>query len=227
MSAGGVNIVIGHAAWHEPRRENFDRLVRELEPDYVHLSKEPEHANVWARDLWRWASIVREPTVILNDDVDVCPSFRHVIGAMLSVCPFDMGLHTTFPGGYSGAPWVSSYWYTGPAVLIYPEWAKVLLRFWDDHLDLAGANEDMIGIYAAYEHKKPYWHPVPSPVRHRTDIRSTLGYDKHPHRVTTVPWTDPRFAGLDLTLSKTWAPVPSRLEIPWMTDAQLRTLRKC
>ena len=230
-----IKIAIGHAAWAgETRRENYKRLVQELKPDYVHVSEAQEHATVWARDLWTEASKDdRNATVILNDDVEVCPDFRQVLWAMTlndegSGVGAHLGLHTTFPEleTFPNLPsWIRSYWYTGPAMCLTPLWARHLLRFWDSHPELHDANEDMVGIYAAYEARKPYYHPIPSPVKHRTDIRSTLGYDGHAHRLTLCPWDDLRFAGLDLTDPETWR--PPRLEVPWMRDATLRILRKC
>lgn len=228
-----IYIAIGHAAWAgDKRRENFNRLVRGVGPDYVHVSREQEHASVWARDIWEWAEKRCAPVCILNDDVEVCPDFREVLSAMQRHLPFGdgmrVGLHTTFPRSEleGRRPWVSSYWYTGPGVVISPSWARYLLQFWDAHQELHDANEDMVGIYAAYESRMPYWHPIPAPVQHRTDIRSTLGYDGHAHRLTTVPWTLPEFDGLDLTRDETWIAKPSRLEVPWMRDEQLRRLRK-
>jgi hypothetical protein len=227
-------IAIAHAAWDSRRETAFRELETKVSPDAVFTSEEPERSHVWAKRIWRYVAQAPENDlwIVLNDDVDVCPHFREVLTAQIVGCPAAAGhraLHTTHEAapGYD-QPWIRSYWMTGPGYELTPYLAQMMLAFWDSHPELTtDANEDIAGIYWAYENRVPFWHPIPAIVRHRTEVPSTLGYDKHPHRVTNVPWDHPLYENCSLTEPTYWALLPKRVEIPWMTDSQLRKLRNC
>jgi hypothetical protein len=83
-----------------------------------------------------------------------------------------------------------------------------------------GNNEDGLLNHYAFAQREPILHCLPAIVEHRTDIRSTLGYDAHALRQTTIFDRAP----------STWpeAQHPLHVSCPWMSErAMLRTEAAC
>ena len=76
-----------------------------------------------------------------------------------------------------------------------------MLDFWSGlHRSTLGVlNEDNVAVHWAWSVQRPFLTTLPSLVLHDATVPSTLGYDHHDNRVSTVPWsedvpvTDPAF----------------------------------
>jgi hypothetical protein len=173
-----------------------------------------------------------EHVCILNDDVLVHPRLRKICEAMIEAVPEEpISLHTAMLGAAAqemlGHHWVRSYWYSGPGVLL-PPGAVLSLLDWVYKCPwyfLSRNNEDNVAIHWAWEQQRPFYCAVPAPVIHDTALASTLGYDDHPWRVPSVPWTD--FPGAKLTDVSWWAVQadPPLVENPWMDVRKLAYVR--
>jgi hypothetical protein len=188
-----VNDLFSHAAWDPARQASLYRLLDTLPRARGYESRRREHASIWAGRVWDTAEKVRTHVCILNDDVIVPKDFPDIVEAMVRAVPDEcLSLHTTAPAAaaYPG-PWVRSSHYTGPAVVLPPGAARALLDFraslpwWY----VARINEDELAALWAFSRQRPFYCAIPSPVMHDVSVPSTLGYDHHPHRTTSVPWT--------------------------------------
>jgi hypothetical protein len=232
-----VRLLIAHAAWLSERKRTLSRLLEQLGssfPVHVLSSRNREHASLWARRLWTEAAATDEDVICLNDDVEVCPRFFETCEAMTSSVPDEiLSLHANMPGAreesQKGANWVRCYWLTGPAYLLPAGTARQLLDYWDSLPWAFGSriNEDNLAIHWAWEKQRPMYCSIPAPVTHDASVKSSLGYDHHPHRTPTVPWTD--YADpLEFTKPSFWttsgdAPlVPN----PWMPPEKLEYMRR-
>jgi hypothetical protein len=229
-----VKFAVAHAAWVPDRRRTLARLLEQLGEDVlVSVSSGPEHAAIWGRRIWEWAARQDEHVCILNDDVLVHPELRKIVEAMIEEVPDEpLSLHTNVFGAVAesmaGHHWCRCYWYTGPAVVLSPEHARSLLAWvyktpWSF---LSRTNEDNVAIHWAWERQRPFWCAIPAPVLHDTATSSTLGYDDHPWRVPTVPWT--RFPDAKLADPAWWRveAAPPLVDNPWMPVAQLDRVRR-
>lgn len=231
-----MKFAIAHARWLPDRRRTLSRLCEQLNEDVlVSVSTGPEHASVWARRLWELAERTGEHVCLLNDDVLVHPELRRIVEAMIEAVPDEpLSLHTNVIGAAAaemkGHHWARCYWYTGPAVVLSPEHVRSLLAWiyrtpWGF---LSRNNEDNCAIHWAWERQRPFWCAIPAPVIHDTATASTLGYDNHPWRVPTVPWSAPEWTGARLTDPAWWrveAP-PPWLPNPWMPAEKLEHVRR-
>ena len=126
-------LIVTAAEWAPERRPGLARLQAQLPGAITLASPVREHASVWALRAWRKAAAHDGPTVILNDDVTVCPDFPAVVAAMLAAVPDQViALHTTIAIAPSlaacGERWVRSYWLTGPGYVFPPGAAARLHR---------------------------------------------------------------------------------------------------
>jgi hypothetical protein len=229
-----IAIGIAHAAWMPDRRASLERLLEKLPADtYVQKSETPEHSWGWARRLWTWAAEQDEregveATVLLNDDLEICDDFPNVVAAMVREVPGEiLSLHAQGPAALelcrAGQPWARAYQLTGPAYVFQRGHARALLRYWNTTPDLQNAaeiNEDNVASQWAWANQKPMWLALPAPVKHIAAIRSTLGYDHHALRVTSVPWLE--HPGVDLRDRARWRPRPSRDLTPWIENPWFR-----
>lgn len=225
-----VKYLVAHAPWAPGRARALARLM-ELLPPGVEVVKSlgPEHASIWSRRLWERAAVVdgadagdldgesvADHVCLLNDDVtaDVAAIER----AAAAVPDEPLSLHANNPNTANIAGgWARCYHYSGPGVVLPPGAAQSLLEFtyalpWSL---LSRWNEDMVAIAWAWSRQRPFWYPLPSPVRHDVAVPSTLGYDAHPDRTPTVTGP-PR----DLTVADRDA-VPF-VELPWADTRALR-----
>lgn len=226
-----MKVLVAHAAWSAERRASLKRLAELLREDpWVSQSKGPEHASIWGRRAWEWVAEQDEHVLVLNDDVLVHPELRRICEAMIEAVPDEcLSLHTNILGAaaeeMAGHHWARCYWYTGPAVILPPARARSLLSWvygtpWSF---LSMVNEDNAAIHWAWAERRPFWAAIPAPVIHDTAVPSTLGYDGHPDRVPTVPWTAERFGAAKLTEPAWWrveAP-PPLVANPWMPRERL------
>jgi hypothetical protein len=229
-----IAIGIAHAAWMPDRKASLERLLEKLPADtYVQKSETPEHSWGWARRLWTWAAEQDEregveATVLLNDDLEICEDFASVVAAMVREVPGEiLSLHAQGPAALelcrSGQPWARAYQLTGPAYVFQRGHARALLRYWNTTPDLQSAaeiNEDNVASQWAWANQKPMWLALPAPVKHIAAIRSTLGYDHHALRVTSVPWLE--HPGVEMRSREHWRVRPSRDLTPWIENPWFR-----
>lgn len=205
MTEHVLHYVIAHAAWAPERRRAKDRMIGVLReaPTFVTVlrSRRREPAAVWARRAWELAedevpTLGPAHTVILNDDLVLPPDFDAIVRAMVEAVPLEiLSLHTTAPAARSHrgkTPWVRSYHYTGPAVVLPPGAAASLMDFatalpWSY---VSRVNEDELAAAWAWSRQRPFYSPIPCVIGHDTTVPSTLGYDAHPERETCVPWVE-------------------------------------
>ena len=218
-----MNIVIAHCAWAPDRVEHLAKMLERIPTAIVSASFVREHASVWFRRVLELAG--DEPFVMLSDDVEVCDDFHNVCEHLACTVPDRMiSLHSTAPVAPSlimcGERWLESYWATGPGLII-PD-PKAILT-WIDAMPrwlATGTNEDGLLNHYAFSRREPILHCLPAIVEHHTDIESTLGYDHHALRQTTIFDADPA----------PW-PVPERplfVACPWMSErAMLRVEAAC
>ncbi len=231
-----MRFLIAHASWLPDRKSPMSILRESIGArSIVVASRGREHASIWARRVWEQAADFDEHICILNDDVILHPNFRAVVEAMVEAVPDEpISLHTSAPGavdvGKWGLPWARCYHYTGPGVILPPGHAADLLDFvyrlpWSY---LSRTNEDNVAIHWAWERQRPFWCAIPAPMTHDTSIPSSLGYDDHPNRVPTVPWSE--FPDAKLTDSDYWAMPdgvePPLIENPWAPTKMLDHVRR-
>ena len=230
-----MRIIICSAGWLEDRKRTLGRLIEQLGdvPVTVLASKRPEHAAIWARRAWERAEEIDDDTTILNDDVIVPPDFLKIVTAMAEAAPGrSLSLHTGLPeASRVRGRWLRSYWYSGPAVMIPKGRATEMLDFWAklpwSFNARPGANEDVIAIHHAWSKQEPFWHAVPSVVKHDTETKSSLGYDGHKLRTSPVGWE--RFPDARLTDVDYWregSASPQFIENPWCKTDYLAAVHK-
>jgi hypothetical protein len=204
-----VEVAIAHAAWHPERGATLARLVKQLAEQgakiHVSVSARKEHAAIWATRLWEYGAYVDEPVVCLNDDVIVSPDFVATCEAIALAVPDEVvSLHTQVPGAeLVKGPWVRCYWLTGPAYMLPPGAARSLLDYPLPWEFVSRINEDNRAIHWAWERQRPFYSVTVAPVTHDVGTSSTLGYDKHPHRLPRATWAD--HPQLDLTEPEYWS----------------------
>lgn len=241
-----ILVAIAHAGFLPDRTKSLNLLLAGLQEagctlPHLSVSKKQEHAKVWATRLWEWVAGQPDgtPCVLLNDDLTVHPDFMAVVQAMVTALPGELlALHAQHPEARklaaTGNNWFRCYWYTGPAVVIYPEHARELLEFaaFEKNQILWKGNEDNVAIHWAYQRQTPFFTSLPAIVKHDVTVKSTLGYDDHPNRVATVLWDALEgFPMDDSALQQTnkdyWAPVGivPFVENPWAPTESLEAFR--
>lgn len=187
-----IAICLAYSGAHLERAECVDAIRAQIPDVQIFRSEVREPAEVWAKRLWRWgAAQDADAVVYLNDDVELCDNFVEVVKAMWQGEP--LSLHTSAPD--QKTRWARCYWMTGPAYVLSPAQTQSLLN----HAEHAGweKNEDNVGVRWAWVNRRPFFSPIPCPVRHISEIPSTLGYDHHPYRTTPhfqrTLSTDPEF----------------------------------
>lgn len=232
-----MKIAVAHAAWLPDRRRTLGRMLEQLAGHdvMIFMSVGPEHAAIWSRRLWEWGACQAEPVLYLNDDVLLHPEIMNIAAAMLEAVPDEpISLHTNILGALSdevrGHHWIRCYWLTGPGYILGAADVRSLLAWvyrtpWSF---LSRNNEDNCAIHWAWERQRPFWCAIPAPVIHDTATPSTLGYDDHPWRVPTVPWSAPQWERAVLTDPAWWrveAP-PPWVPNPWMPVERLELVRR-
>ena len=216
-----IDIAIVHAGWDERRKPGLARLVKQLLPKLpvIFTSASPEDSTTWARRAWEWVAQQSHPVAILNDDIDVCPDFRDRVEAMIEAVPDQiLSLHAQAADvarlASEGHRWARAYQLTGPAYVLHPHHARALLDFWAEWPELQHAknvNEDNVASQWAFCNQRPMWLAIPAVVQHDVSVPSTLGYDHHLYRQSSVPWTE---SGADL-LDWSHESEPPWIENPW------------
>ncbi len=215
-----IEIAIVHAGWDERRKPGLARLLEQLGPGWqLFASKEPEPSTTWARRAWEWVASRSNPVAILNDDIDVCPDFARVVEAMVEAVPDQiLSLHAQADDvarlAEVGHRWARAYQLTGPAYVLHPYHARELLDFWNEWPELQYAknvNEDNVASQWAFCNQRPMWLAIPAVVQHDVSVPSTLGYDHHMYRQSSVPWTE---SGANL-LDWSHDSEPPWIENPW------------
>lgn len=226
-----MKFAIAHAAWHPGRGRTLARLVKQLAEQgakiHVSVSARKEHAAIWATRLWEYAACIDEPVVCLNDDVIVSPDFVDTCEAIALAAPDEVvSLHTQVPGAeLAKGPWVRCYWLTGPAYVLPPGAARSLLDYPLPWEFVSRINEDNRAIHWAWDRQRPFYSVTVAPVTHDVATSSTLGYDKHPHRLPRRTWEDT--PGLDLTDPTYWeaSDPPPYIANPWLSADFLNATR--
>jgi hypothetical protein len=227
-----VTLAVAHAPWAPGRKESLARMLSGIKHGEANVFASParERAEVWAMRIWRWAAERGGPVLVLNDDVSVHPWLTEVVGAMLTARPGRfLSLHTNAPAApalaQAGERWIASYWLTGPAYVL-PDGAAARLVEWCDRnrATVWAGNEDSAGIEWMWSEQKPALLSIPALVQHDVAVPSTLGYDKHPMRVSQVPWSDHDEKELEaMTNVDYWAGDRElSIECPWLSESQLR-----
>ena len=230
-----MRFLIAHAAWMQGRKNTLSRVLASLGPTVsrenvtVLESTRREPSYVWARRLW--AEAARTPyeyAVCLNDDVFLCEGFeRHVRAAACAAPTEIISLHCQAPVAAeiakSGVRWARSYWLTGPAYVLPPGAPATLLEFWDSlPFELATRlNEDNVAIHWAWSQQRPILQTLPALALHDVCAPSSLGYDAHPFREPSVPFSR-------WPIPEEWpepGPTVAYAENPWATAASLMHFR--
>lgn len=210
-----MKYVIAHAAWADGRPASLDKLHYQIKDAAVITSQKPEHASLWARRVWEHCATIDDDVCVLNDDVELCDDFASVLAAACEAIPDKtLALHCTAPVAESlraaGQHWLTSYWCTGPGYVLRKGQAASLLAFAGSLPPgmLWAGNEDLVIMRWAWYRQEPIWHMIPAPVKHRTDVPSTLGYDHHPLRQTQVFGSNMDWSG----------GAALHVECPWMPN---------
>jgi hypothetical protein len=237
-----MRYAIAHAAWADGRARGLKRLLGTLGRDAeIFRSEAPEHATVWAHRIWEWAASQHEPTCVLNDDIRLICDFPLILEAIASAIP-DRNLSLHFQGqdaprlARAGHRHLRAYDLTGPAYVLTPESARSMVEFWNANPALQNKkdlNEDNVAAQWAWDKQQPFWAPLPSLVKHDVSIPSTLGYDHHKDRQTSVAWDEPWWPPGMLTQMSDpdyWR-VPDGhhvplIENPWFSSRHLAMLRR-
>lgn len=228
-----IKVGIAHAAWSVGRKESVRRLSSEVghsagQSVTVLVSNEREHARVWAPRLWRWVAEQQggAPCVLLNDDVTLCPRFVEACEAIAQAHP---GRFVSLHGqgadllrvAREGHRFARCYSYTGPGVLMYPAQARELLAFAEARADLwETQNEDGLANVWLWSKQEPALVSIPALVRHDVSVPSTLGYDCHAMRTSSVDWGGD---WPDLLPIESIGPLIAN---PWMPDAVMHALSR-
>lgn len=229
-----MKIAIANAGWMPERKATTERLLSQVTSTNtkVFTSERREHASIWARRIWEWCARQDDHVVVLNDDVMLHPQFTPIVRAIVQAVPDEIiSLHTQAPlapqYAAKGHHWIRCYWLTGPAYILPPGAARALLD-WDAPWDfLSRVNEDNVAIHWAWENQRPIYSTIPAIAHHDTDTKSTLGYEGHPFRTPSVPWTHFTPQGADLTDPAFWqVQDPPWVPNPWMTPPGLDLLRR-
>lgn len=232
-----VAFYVAHAAWDARRRSPFNRLIDQLGsvPCEAVPSLKPEHASVWAKRLWRCATDDERGAthfVFLNDDVQIPRNFLGACLAITDAVPDEVvSLHTTSPvASWALAPWVRSYWLTGPGYIVPRARLLDLLAFAEAWAEpFTRMNEDNLIMQWAWSEQRPIWHTIPALVDHDTSVPSTLGYDHHPLRRTHIPWHAAPADILERLEDPAWwrprelTPV---VACPWRSTDQLKAIQR-
>ncbi len=228
------SIVIGiaHAAWDHRRHAPLERLNSSIRKDsdaWIEIvsSQRKEHASVWAHRLWTWGARRNvSHCVFLNDDVTVCPDFADVCHAMVTAVPDQIiSLQSSVPI-HGVETWARSYWLTGPGYIVPTALLGALLTFADAWPDFhRKVNEDNFIMQWAWREQRPIWHAVPAIVQHDTTIPSTLGYDHHALRESSIPWT--KFPAAPIRTVDYWTPsrMPPLVDCPWLPTSRLQEIQ--
>ncbi len=198
-----IEYAIAHCQWDERRHATLRRLIQALPgTGMLFDSREPEHANVWAKRVWSvvatWDSAHPDTggTVILNDDVIPHPELLSFVAQLCELLPGRfLSLHCQFPqieqAAFMGTRLARCYWPSGPAMFFPRGFARKLLD-WLETVPpqwFAGdVNEDGAIASFLWSQQTPAFCSIPALVRHDTTVPSTLGYDGHPNRTSPVDW---------------------------------------
>lgn len=154
----------------------------------------------WAAHVWDWAADQDTlGTVFLQEDIDVSHDFETRIEEIVSTHPTELiGIHCAHPGArrayLDGYRWARTrdgligvaYFLPTADVRELVSWRIRDLR----SRAYERITEDcLVDIYAMC-HEREIWHPLPSPVRHKIDMKSTYDNDNHLLRMTQVTWKD-------------------------------------
>jgi hypothetical protein len=204
-TTGRVSVHVAHAAFLPERQATLKRLLKQLKPQgvrpVVHRSEIREHSSVWATRVYEaCAAENAEAAIVLNDDVEVSPRLIMAVEDLLELKTSRMvSLHAVHPMCRSlaeaGLTAFATYHLTGPGYVLRRGVARELLAYYAalPKAWKAKVNEDNVAIQYAFRLREPIWNTIPALVLHDASVPSSLGYEKHPQRVTPVAWTDPLF----------------------------------
>jgi len=238
MAEPRITLHVAHAKFLPERAETLARLLGQLEAQglraVVHESVKREHASVWATRIYK-AIAAEDPEMacILNDDVDVSPHLAAAMHAWVRMPTSRiLSLHTVHPMARSlaeaGQRWLSTYHVTGPGYIFRKGVARQVLEYYAraPRQCVTAWNEDNILIQFMYKLREPVWNCIPALVVHDVTVPSSLGYENHPQRTASVPWTDALFKDANFSWTDQWnpgdKPVPY-LETHWTPTSTLDT----
>ena len=173
------NIVIQHAAFAPERKSTLERLVSQLIPQVplIVSSQKPEKSHVWAERAWKMAE--DQPTVFLNDDVEVCGLFAAICDAILKALPKQEIISLATTGHSMVGPFLTRWHVTGPGYILRNpkkvlDWLATVPKWF-----VEANNEDVVLTYYAWEQlRQPIYSTMPALVQHDCTVPSLMGHDK-------------------------------------------------
>jgi hypothetical protein len=198
-----VSLVLTSAVHIPERKKAYDALKAKIDPRNwcgIHEETEKNPNWQWAGYAWEWAANQDTlGTVFLQEDIDVAPDFEKRIQRIVECKPDQIiGIHCAHPGArrayLDGYRWCSTRdGLIGIAYYLPTKDARELVTWRIRDLRSRAyerISEDcLVDVYAMC-HGKDIYHPLPSPVRHKVDMRSTYNNDEHLLRMTQVTWED-------------------------------------
>jgi hypothetical protein len=198
-----VSLVLTSAVHVPERKLAYDELRKQLHPErWASVHEEVEKAPnwQWAAHAWDWAADQDTlGTVFLQEDIDLAPDFEDRIARIVACRPDELiGIHCAHPGArrayLDGYRWCSTRdGLIGVAYYMPTAVARELVTW--RHRDLKARayeriSEDcLVDIWAMCNNRRIY-HPLPAPMRHKVDMKSTYNNDEHLLRMTQVTWED-------------------------------------
>jgi hypothetical protein len=198
------------ALWEPARRRTLDRLLAELDPIvkrrgwFVEVAASPQREEAAGYGFRRIAMVRalyysgRTDVVFLDDDVLLAPGFAASLTAALAEVPERsiLGLHITHPRALAlageGHRFVRTPHVTGPAYVIRAQAFERVSELYD-HGELYSESErrgdDTRIMRLAPLLSIPVYATLPALVSHDASVPSTFGYDWHPERAASVPWS--------------------------------------
>lgn len=205
-----VSLVLTSAVHIPERKAALDELRAKVNvSEWAAVHEETERAPNWQWSAWAWDWAADQDTlgtVFLQEDIDVCPDFAKAIDTIVRCHPNEIiGLHCAHPGArrafLDGYRWgktrdglIGVGYYLPTAVT--RDMVQWRLRDLRTRAYERISEDCLVDIYAMCK-GLDVWHPLPSPVRHKVDMKSTYDNDNHLLRMTQVTWEDA--ARLELT----------------------------
>lgn len=196
-------LALPHTPWVPERVVTLRRLMDQLGhisgPGSLFQNKEPN--NIWSAKMWTWGEEQKVSHFVqLQDDVEVSPTFWSDIEQIVTELPDEIiALQSQHPAASEVLKSGHKYYTTSDGIIgcayIIPLTALFTFNYWRQYELKAGATEVMsedtlLSVFGLCKNRK-FYHPVPSPIRHDTSVKSTYANDTNPLR-ETFSWRDGR-----------------------------------
>lgn len=194
-----LSVAIQHTPWIPERVDALGEMVQAIPrrvPTRIFRDRRPERMlweefkTVLALDQWEW-SLKTECThhLFLTDDLHMAPNFWLALNAMIEAKPNAIiGLLSNHPQAVEeaakGNTWYRcNSWIVGPAYVVPTEHLRGFLAWYSnlrDDADPGGRrwfNDDSaLNEWNSLYGPKESWHPLPTIIEHRHDLKSTVGH---------------------------------------------------